>query len=161
MGWRVPLCYKPRIKWDVTIPLDPWLKKKCHVLHANISTSTYIFQTQNIDQPENTSKKISSACPWVKVFSWKGIPFDLDDLDLKHQYSRPLFERIPSSLLAEPRVCICSLCGSMQSDETSIINLFLLLIKKHNNSPGYMNMMNEIIRKSSNTKNNYRTILIL
>uniref|UniRef100_A0A8W8I1Z4 Myb/SANT-like DNA-binding domain-containing protein n=1 Tax=Magallana gigas TaxID=29159 RepID=A0A8W8I1Z4_MAGGI len=28
------------------------------------------------------------ACPWVKVVSWKGIPFDLDDVDLKHQYSR-------------------------------------------------------------------------
>lgn len=133
------------------------IETKFHVLHANISTSTYIFQTQNIDKPENTSKKISSACPWVKVFSWKGIHFALDDLDLKHQYSRPLFERIPSSLLAEPRVCLVAAYSRMNFHYKPLS----LVDKKNNNSPGYMNMMNEIIWKSSNTKNNYRTILIL
>lgn len=60
-------------------------------------------------------QKISS-CPWVKVFSSKGIPFDLD-VDLKQQYSRPLLDRIPEGLLAEPRDGVCGQCGSMWSNE--------------------------------------------
>lgn len=72
-------------------------------------------KTLNIDLPENASKKISS-CPWVKVFSSKGIPFDLD-VDLKQQYSRPLLDRIPEGLLAEPRDGVCGQCGSMWSNE--------------------------------------------
>lgn len=51
--------------------------------------------------------KEDNTSPWVKVFSWKGIPFDLDDVDLKHQYPWPLLENISSSLLDKLRVCFC------------------------------------------------------
>lgn len=53
----------------------------------------------------------------MKVYSWQGIPFDLGDKDLKQQYSRPLLERISTSVLAEPRVGVCRHCGSLWSDE--------------------------------------------
>lgn len=86
-------------------------------------------KTLNIDLPENASRKIPS-CPWVKVYSWQGIPFDLGDKDLKQQYSTPLLERISSSVLAEPRVGVCRHCGSIWSDELAHFKSRPLVDKK-------------------------------
>lgn len=78
--------------------------------------------TSNIDLPESTSKKVL-FCSWIQgLFSWKGILFYLDDVELKHQYSRPLLERILSGLLAEPRVGDFRLYGNIWSDGLSLIS---------------------------------------
>ncbi|XP_056021296.1 uncharacterized protein LOC125649645 isoform X2 [Ostrea edulis] len=115
-------------------------KDKLHCLTCKSSKcvhTTFLSdnaKTYQIDLPYQAltsmqPKPTSSSSSWIKILSWKGIPFKFE-AELMAVYSKPVLERIPSGVLVEPHTSVCKICGSMWLSDVSHIKSMPLVDNK-------------------------------